>query len=205
MTPTALALRAVSALALAGSLALAAAPAASAQAAARATTSSPGSFARAQKVSATFTVESVDLATRHVTLKRSSGERVTLQVSKDVRNLEALKPGDKINALYYGEMEIALAKPGQQLPKEKQRVVSSRAKEGELPGGVVATHMVVNGAVIGVDKTNNRVKLVSPQGGEVHEFDVTSPEGRAMLQRLKPGDKITAYITEGLLISAERG
>jgi Cu/Ag efflux protein CusF len=205
MTPTALALRAVSALALAASLALADPPAASAQAAAHATTSSPGSFTRAQKVSATFTVESVDLATRHVTLKRPSGERMTLQASKDVRNLEALKPGDTINALYYAEMEIALAQPGQPLPEEKQRVVSSRAKEGELPGGVVATHMVVNGAVVGVDKAKNRVKLVSPQGGQVHEFDVTSPEGRAMLQRLKPGDKITARITEGMLISADRG
>jgi Cu/Ag efflux protein CusF len=205
MTPTALALRAVSALALAASLALAAAPAASAQAAVQSTAKSPERMSRAQKVSATFTVESVDLATRHVTLKRPSGERVTLQVSKDVRNLEALKPGDKINALYYGEMEIALAPPGQPLPKEKQSAVGSRAKEGELPGGVIATHMVVNGAVVGVDKANNRVKLVSPQGGQVHEFDVTSPEGRAMLQRLKPGDKITARITEGLLISAERG
>jgi Cu/Ag efflux protein CusF len=205
MTPTALALRAVSALALAASLAFAAAPAASAQAKTQSKAQSPDRMSRAQKVSATFTVESVDLASRHVTLKSASGERMTLQASKDVRNLEALKPGDKINALYYGEMEIALSPPGQPLPKERQRVVASRAKEGELPGGVIATHMVVNGAVVGVDKAKNRVKLVNPQGGEVHEFDVTSPEGRAMLQRLKPGDKITAYITEGLLISADRG
>jgi hypothetical protein len=130
---------------------------------------------------------------------------MTLQVSKDVRNFAALKPGDKINAIYYGELEIALTPRGQPLPKEKQNIVAGRAKEGELPGGVVATHIVVNGAVVGVDKAKNRVKLVSPQGGQVHEFDVTSAEGRAMLQRLKPGDQITAYITEGLLISADRG
>lgn len=198
MTPKALVLAAAFALA-------ATSPAALAQSQVQAKSSSAERISRAKKVSATFTVESVDLATRHVTLKRATGERITLQASKDVRNLSALKPGDKINALYYGEVEIALTPAGQALPKEKQRMVASRSPEGELPGGVIAAHMVVNGAVVGVDKAKNRVKLVNPKGGEVHEFDVTEPEGRAMLQRLKPGDKVTAYITEGLLISAERG
>jgi Cu/Ag efflux protein CusF len=192
-------------LALAAALAVAAAPAAAlAKDKEQASSRTASGFTRAQKVSATFTVDSVDVAKRHVTLKRPSGERMTLQVSDQVRNLAALKPGDKINALYYGEMEIALAPPGQPLPQEKQTLVGSRAQDGELPGGVVATHMVVNGTVVGVDKAKSRVKLVSPEGGEVHEFDVTSADGRAMLQQLKPGDRLTAYITEGLLISAER-
>ncbi|HEX4710093.1 hypothetical protein [Phenylobacterium sp.] len=195
-----------SALVLATTLALAAGPpSVSAQAQVQTKTGSADSIARAQKMSATFTVVSVDVPKRHVTLKRPNGENFTLQVSDQVRNLQALKPGDKINASYYGEMEIALVPPGKPLPVDTQRVVTARAKEGELPGGLIANHVTVTGAVVSVDKTKNLVKLVNPQGGEVHEFDVTSPEGRSMLQRLKPGDKITAYITEGLLISAERG
>jgi hypothetical protein len=195
-----------SALILATTLALAAGPPpASAQTHVESKSHSAERISSAHKVSATLTVASVDVATRHVVLKRSTGEEVTLHVSDEVRNLGALKPGDKIHATYYGEIELALAPPGQPLPADTQRVVSSRAKEGDLPGGVIANHMVVTGAVVGVDNTKHLVKLVNAQGGEVHEFDVTSPEGRAMLERLKPGDKITAYITEGLLISAERG
>jgi Cu/Ag efflux protein CusF len=205
MTPKILA-KGGPALVLATTLALAAwPPSVSAQTQTQTKSESPTSFTRAQKVNATFTVESVDVAKRHVTLKRPNGEHMTLQVSDQVRNLPSLKPGDKVQATYYSEMEIALAPPGKPLPVNTQRVVTARAKEGELPGGLVANHMTITGAVVGVDKTKNLVKVVNPQGGEVHEFNVTSPEGRAMLQRLKPGDKLTAYITEGLLISAERG
>jgi len=195
----------VFAMALAATLAAAAAPApAAAQQAASVTQAQPGRVTTAQKMTATLTVESVDVATRHLTLKRPSGETMTLHVSNEVRNLEALKPGDRINAIYYGEMALALAEPGKPLPQDKQTVVASRAKAGELPGGVVATHIVVTGAVVGLDKAKNRLKVVNPNGGEVHEFDVTEPEGREMLQRLKVGDKIAAYVTEGLLISVER-
>lgn len=193
-------------LVLAAGLAFAAAPIpAAAQSAAHVATGQNGRVTAAQEVSATVTVQSVDLATRHVTVKRPSGETMTLQISDRVRNLDQLKPGDKINAIYYGEMELALASSDKPLPKDRQSVVASRSQPGELPGGVVANHIVVTGAVVGLDKANNRLKVVNPRGGEVHEINVTSPQGREMLQRLKVGDKITAQVTEGLLISVERG
>jgi hypothetical protein len=47
--------------------------------------------------------------------------------------------------------------------------------------------------------------VVSPQGGEVYNIAVRTAAGRAALPRLKVGDKVTAYITEGMLLSAKPG
>ena len=65
--------------------------------------------------------------------------------------------------------------------------------------------MTINIAVLGIDMQAHTLRVVSPQGGEVHTFAVTSPEGRRLMAQLKPGDKITAYVTESMLIAVERG
>ena len=54
-----------------------------------------------------------------------------------------------------------------------------------------------------LDRSSERlVLMVSPEGGEVHTFAVSSAEGRRLMGQLKPGDKITAYVTESLMIAA---
>jgi hypothetical protein len=59
--------------------------------------------------------------------------------------------------------------------------------------------------VLGVDPKTHVLKIVSPSGGEVHEFTVVDPQGQKLMSKLKVGDKITAYINESLLISASSG
>ena len=101
--------------------------------------------------------------------------------------------------------EFAISPPNQPLPADTETILAARAKQGELPAAVIANRLVVTGAVLAIDTQAHTLKVVSPQGGEVHTFAVVSPEGRRVMGELKPGDKITAYITEGLLISTEAG
>ena len=161
------------------------------------------SLERRQQVSEKVTVVSVDPATRHLLVRKDSGETASLTVPQEVRNFQNLKPGDVITATYYLETEFVLSPPNKPLPQDTDTVIAARAKKGELPAAVVASHMVVTGAVLGVDTKAYTLRVVSPQGGQVHTIAVSSPEGRQLMGQLKPGDMITAYVTEGLLISTE--
>lgn len=158
-----------------------------------------------QQASEKVTVVSVDLATRHLVVRKAGGETASLKVPPEVRNLANLKPGDTITATYYLATEFAISPPNQPLPADTETILAARAKQGELPAAVIANRLVVTGAVLAIDTQAHTLKVVSPQGGEVHTFAVVSPEGRRVMGELKPGDKITAYITEGLLISTEAG
>jgi exosome complex RNA-binding protein Csl4 len=158
-----------------------------------------------RQASEKVTVVSIDRTTRHMVVRKASGETAALKVPPEVRNFDNLQPGDTISATYSIETEYALSPPNKPLPKDTQTLIAARAEKGELPAAVVANHMIVTGAVLGVDMANHTVKVVSPQGGEVHTVDVKSAEGRRLMGQLKPGDKITAYVTESLLMSASRG
>jgi hypothetical protein len=157
-----------------------------------------------QKVSEMAVIQSVDVATRHLTLKRPTGETVTISVPAEVRNFENLQPGDSIHATYYRETEITISQGAEPLPKDTATVFTARAPQGGLPGGVVANRLVVSGAVVGIDKARNLLKVVSPKGGEVHEMEVRDPRGRELLGQMKVGDKVTASVSESLLIAATR-
>lgn len=183
---------------------LAAAAHAQAPASAVSTSTTPTSLSNVRQVSEKVTVVSVDPASRHLVVRKSSGETASLKVPAEVRNFENLKPGDTISATYTLETEYALSPPNKPLPKDTQTVVAARAARGELPAGAIANHLVVTGAVLGVDMQDHTLRVVSPQGGEVHTVAVQSPEGRRLMAQLKPGDKITAYVTESMLIAAER-
>lgn len=160
------------------------------------------SVSRTEQVSGEATVASIDKAGHKVVLINADGETMPLSVAADSRALTALKPGDKIKATYIRETELVLSEPNKPLPADSQTLLAKRAAASAPPGGVMAHQIVVTGAVLGVDKVHNTLKLASPKGGEVHTIAVKRPEGRAALAKLKPGDKITAYVTEAVLITA---
>ena len=153
------------------------------------------------KVTVTATVVSVDPATRHVVVDHG-GQHFTLKAPPEMRNFDQLQPGQKITATYAVQIAYALSPPNGELPPDTETTIAARAAKGELPAAVVTNHIVVTGAIVGIDAPNNMVKVVSPQGGEVYSIDVRTAAGRAALPKLKVGDKVTAYITEGMLLAA---
>jgi hypothetical protein len=157
------------------------------------------------EVTETVTVVSFDPATRHLVVKTQDGETETIKVPAEARNAQNLKPGDRIKATYKLEAAFTLTpRNTAATPANSQTMSGARASKGGLPGGHISNRVVVTGAVVAVDNTAHTVRLVNPQGGEVHTLYVPSAEGRALLRRLKPGDKVTAEITESLLIATAR-
>jgi hypothetical protein len=155
------------------------------------------------KMTTTVTVKSVDPATRHVVVANAAGESFTLKVPPSARNFDQLKAGDKISATYAVETEFALSEPNSKLPQDTETTIAARAAKGQLPAAVVANHMVVTGAVLGINMADHTLKVVSPTGGQVHTIAVTERAGRKAMAKLKVGDYVTAYITEALLISTK--
>lgn len=186
-------------LALGAALALALAAAAIAQAEAPKT-----SVRNVARVEAKVTVESVDLTTRKVTVRQEDGRVTSFVAPDEVRNLPQLKAGDTLEATYLVATEFTQAKRGQKTPENEVVQVEARAAEGQLPAAGVVNRLVVTGAVVGVDTSTSTLKLVNPTGGQVHAFPVESAEGKAMLANLKPGDRLTAEVTESLVIGATR-
>jgi len=164
-----------------------------------------GSLRNADVVTAKATVKSVDQATRHVVLTGDNGETFTVKAPPEVRNLDKLKAGDHIVASYRREVEVALSPVGAKAPKDDVGVAVARAPKGGVPAAGVGAQIQVTGAIVGIDKARHSVKLVNPQGGEVHDIVLASSAGRAALPKLKVGQKLTITVTESLLIAAKPG
>ena len=154
-----------------------------------------------QRVSGVLTVKAVDLPSRHMVVTDSAGDEYELKVPTSVRNFEQIKPGHKIKATYTLATEFVISRPNTPLPKDAEASITARAAKGELPAGVVANHVVVTGAVLGIDMAKHTLKIVSPQGGEVHTIYVRNADRQKAMAKLKVGDTITAYITESLVVA----
>ena len=155
-----------------------------------------------ESVTDQVTIKSIDPATRRIVVLNDAGEAVSMTAPDEIRNFDQLKVGDKITATYTLKTEFVLSAPNTPLPPDAQTLVAARAGQGERPSGVVANQIVVTGAVVGIDAAKHRLKIVSPQGGEVHDVQVTSAEGLKAFDKVKVGDKITAYVSESLMLAA---
>ncbi len=153
-----------------------------------------------QTVTAKVTVKAIDLATRHLTVVGASGETFTMKVPASVQNLPQVKVGDTITATYTREIVFAVSPANSPLPADTETTIAARAAKGEVPAAVVANHVVVTGAVVGLDLDTHTLQLVDPQGGQVHTIKVVDPQRQAAMAQLKVGDTITVYVTESLLV-----
>jgi hypothetical protein len=157
-----------------------------------------------QSVTAKVTVKSIDMATRHLVVTGADGQTFAMKVPDSVQNLAQVSVGDQITATYTRETVFALSPPNSALPPDTETAVAARAAKGELPAAVVANHVVVTGAVVGVDLDNHTLQLVDPKGGQVHTIKVTDPQRQQAMAQVKVGDTITAYVTESLLIAVSK-
>jgi len=156
---------------------------------------------RSHDVSDTVTIKAIDKPSRRVTVTNGAGETSTFKAPPEIKRFDSLKVGDKIHVTYRAEVELVLSAPNAPLPPDAAGVVAARAREASTPGGVAVGYTTVTGAVLAIDMAKHTLKIVSPSGGEVHTVEVTREDGRKAMSRLKVGDKITAYVTESLLVA----
>jgi hypothetical protein len=161
------------------------------------------SVSRSETAKGTVVVKSIDRPGRHLVVVSDKGEEVSLKVPAEARNFESIKPGDKIAVTYTLSTEYVLSAPNTALPPDTDDLLVARAAKGEVPAGYVANHVVVTGAVVGIDQAAYTFKLVSTEGGAVHTVSVKTDAGRRAMAKMKVGDTITAYISESMLLTVD--
>jgi len=146
---------------------------------------------------AVATVEAIDLTKREVTLKKESGELVTLVVSEEARNLPQVKKGDHVTVTYEVGLVVALGPPGNQ-PVRVEDTQASRTPAGAKPGGVIKQTIAVTATVVEVDTKTHTVTLRGPRQ------TVALPVADDVdLSKVKVGSQVGAVYQESLAVLVE--
>lgn len=159
----------------------------------------PGKGAALQVVHVSATVESVDPATRTVTLKLPHGETRSFVAGDEVRNFDQIKAGDKLNVKYLEAFTIELKKAGKDIVGRTESESVERAAPGEKPGGVAKREVRAVADVVAVDEKKMIVSVKNDKG-EVVDLHLRDPE---QVKLVKTGDQVEATYTEALAISLD--
>jgi hypothetical protein len=153
-------------------------------------------------ISATATVQELDLEKRELTLKGPLGDVTTVTVDNAVKRLDEIKVGDEVTAEYYISVAAELREP---TPSEKENPLFvtegiAKAPKGTSPaaGGLRVIRVVAT--VEGLERPTRRVTLKGPRGNymSVRARDVNR------LEKLHLGDTIVVTFTEALAVSVEK-
>jgi Cu/Ag efflux protein CusF len=150
----------------------------------------------AEVVRMTATVDSVDQATRTVTLKNAKGETTTFVAGPEVRNLAQVAKGDVVTLEYAQALAVKLAKTTSTTRERSVVEDMKRSEPGQKPGGIAVRQVKVIASVEKIDTAKNMVTLRGPQA--TVDLKVQDP---ANLKGLKAGDFVEAIYTEAVAIN----
>jgi Cu/Ag efflux protein CusF len=146
----------------------------------------------------TGVVETIDAATRAVTLKKPDGTYVTTVAGPEVKRFAEIKIGDKVTARYYENIVIRV------LPAGAAEGISARrgttGSEAALPGGTKAKQVTITATISAINPEIPSITFTGPNGLK-YTSKVQDP---AALATVKVGDKVEIVWTEALLVSLER-
>lgn len=161
-------------------------------------TSTPEPVGTATLITATATVDSVDMATRQVRLRADDGEVLSVTAGPEVRNLAQLEAGDVVEFNFFESVAVSMAEPGD-AGDQGTMVLAGRADEGERPGGfaIEATDLVVT--LVSYDDRNFMATLRT-EDGQTRRVTVP-PELRSFAAARAPGSRVVISLTEAMAVS----
>lgn len=146
-------------------------------------------------------ITAVDQANRTISLTFADGRTATYKVGPAVQNFGQVAVGDTIEGSYEDRLSFVLSGPNTATPRDREIIAGGRAAPGQMPAGVIGRDVVLSWTVVATNVAANTISLVNPAGGQIRTFDVRSPEGRAQLPNVKPGDKLTVISSELVLVA----
>ncbi|HEY0551989.1 MAG TPA: hypothetical protein VGF13_20470 [Verrucomicrobiae bacterium] len=153
-------------------------------------------------VSATATVQAVDVEKRELTLKGPLGNVETLTVDPAVKRLNEIKVGDEVTAKYYVSIAGELREPTAEEKKNPLMIVEGAAKAPKsaspAAGGLRVIRVVAT--VEGLARPTRMVTLKGPRG---NYMDVRARDVKR-LEKLHLGDTVVVTFTEALAVSVEK-
>ena len=158
----------------------------------------PGRVGVARTMQLTATVVAVDKATRDVTLKGPQGNEITVTAGPDVKNFDAIKVGDGVNATYKQALTVELKKGGGMAVARSESQGAMKAKAGETPSGAVGRQVTIVADVVAVDPATQTVTLRGPK--RIVDMAVSDPE---QFKRIATGDQVEVTYMQALAMVLE--
>jgi hypothetical protein len=159
-------------------------------------------FEVSRQKTATATIQAVSQTDRHLVILTTEGERLMLEAGADVTNFDQIHPGDRIRVTYH-EGIIAEVKPkGTGVEGVPATAAKARTAPGEVPAKGVATSIAATVKVQSIDTSFDTVTFTRPDG-IVRTLAVETPEGKAFIDTLKPGDEVQITYREASAVSIE--
>jgi len=162
----------------------------------------PNPVTRENLIQRTATVESIDHASRLVTLRGEDGHGFTVQVSEEARNLAQVKAGDKVTVSYFEALAAEVRKEGEGIQGVETDVAAVRSEPGQMPGGGVGVLMRTTVEIVSVDTSFNTVTFRRSDGAE-RTVAVETPQGREFIRGLRKGDRVDIAYTEAFAIEVK--
>jgi hypothetical protein len=151
--------------------------------------------------SADAKIAAVDPAARTVTLTNANGSTQVRKVGATVANFANARVGDMVSVGLEDRLTFVLSGPNTPTPSNRDVNVTVAAGGGQSVAGASASKEINTWLVTAVNTSANTISLVNPGGGEVRTYNVTTPEGRQQLPRVKPGDRLTVIDSNFTLVS----
>ncbi len=144
----------------------------------------------------TAKIESIDMASRVVTVKGPLGRVVAIKVDDRVKNLAQVKAGDEIVLKYAEAVSVALTKGGAGRSETVTSQPPVTAPAGAKPGVAAAQQTKIVAKIDKVDASRQVALLEGPNGRYV-EVKVKDP---AVFKELKAGDNVEVTYTEAVVV-----
>ena len=162
----------------------------------------PKPVMRDSLVQKTATVESIDQASRLVTLRGEDGFATTIKVSDEVQNLPQVKEGDKVVVSYYEALAAEVKKPGEGVQGVEADVSTARADPGEMPAAGAGVLLRTTVTIDSVDTQFNTVTFKNADG-MLRTVAIQTPEGRKFIKGLRKGDQVEIAYTEAFAVEVK--
>jgi hypothetical protein len=143
----------------------------------------------------TATVEKVDAAGRHVTIRDDAGDVRTIEAPEQAKRLAEIKPGDTIRATYYDNIVLRVKPAGE--ADVDTHASSETAATGARPGATSATQQTITATIDAIDMKAPSISLKGPRGWAYQ----TKVQDKKALEQVKVGDRVDISWTEATLVS----
>ncbi len=154
----------------------------------------------AELAAMTATVQAVDYKNRAIMLKGPKGNVATLHVHGRVKNLEKVKPGDKLEVEFFKSVVLHVEKAAGK-PEVVQETSVDIAPRGDKPGVEAVNVLEFTAKVENVDYNRRKITLTAPNGGTV----TLSVNKRVKnFEEIKRGDTVLARVTEAIVMDIRK-
>ncbi|MGG5818467.1 hypothetical protein [Falsiroseomonas sp. HW251] len=146
-------------------------------------------------------VESVNLSERTVLLRGESGAQTgalaTVRVGPQVRNLNLVKPGDRVVITVTEAIAASVARPEDGASPTASVEQALRAAPGERPAASLNEGRRIRVRVDAVDTLQNTVSFTEPDGDR-RTVRVQNPRMQQFIRGLQPGEEVDVVYLENV-------